>query len=94
VNRRFALPDVPVDWVTQVVDLPADCIQRLCVLFEAYDNLCLVRTPVRGQGRVYVFCWKESLPLVRRILADIGREFPVRLGPVEDRILDDYWSDV
>ncbi len=84
---RFAYPPPEGDWITQIVELPDDHIQMVCVLFEAYDNLALVRTPVAGVGRVFIYCWENRLPLVQKVLRDMMAEVPLRIGDVHPGML-------
>lgn len=86
-RRRFEYTRPDGDWVTQIVELPDEHIQMVCVLFEAYDNLALVRTPQAGVGRVYVYCWEGRLPLVQKVLRDMMAEFPLHIGEVHPGML-------
>ncbi|MEQ8821539.1 MAG: hypothetical protein RLY93_14995 [Sumerlaeia bacterium] len=84
-----------VRWVTLPVTLPAECIQRVCVLMEGYDNLAVVRTPVPGVGLLHVYVWSGHEALARRVLADIGREFPLHIGEAIAGMVgqDETWID-
>lgn len=94
-SRRFDLPPFSEEWVTIVVELPAPCIQYLCVILEGYDNLALVRTPVAGEGLVYVYTCARNEELVRAVVRDLNGYFPVQVTKVNPgmRRLDELWED-
>lgn len=87
-RRGQGLPAFDGQWLTVVVDLPPECIQLLCVLFEGYDNLALVRTPRQGQGRVHVYAWSGHLPTVERLLADLAATIPLTIASVQPGMAD------
>lgn len=89
--KTFPRPAADLEWVTQEVLLPPECIQFFSVVIEAYDNLAMVRTPVRGQGRVYIFVRRADLPVIHGVLSDLARTLPFRMGPLHDRMLEDNW---
>ena len=76
---RFRYAPPAHDWVTLPIDVPNDQIQIVCVLLEAYDNLCVVRTPEPGRNRVHIYVYEPQLNDVLRALADIGAELPVQV---------------
>lgn len=76
------------------VTLPLEYIQRLCITLEGYDNLALARTPVQGIGRLHIYTWENNVGLVRQILTDLSREFPVQIEEIEPGMnrVTDVWK--
>lgn len=89
------LPQFSDPWATVIVDLPAESIQTICVLFEGYDNLALVRTPIQGQGRVYIYTASQNLELVGKILADIRASVPLTITETAPGMkgLSELWNE-
>lgn len=81
----------PPAWFTQIVDLPPDFIQFVCVVFEGYENLAMVRTPIRGRGRIYVTGPESAWPTTEAVLRDLARDIPLRLVEKVDRLVEDTW---
>lgn len=77
---RFRYTPPAHDWVTLPIDVPNDQIQIVCVLLEAYDNLCVVRTPQPGHNRVHVYVYEPHLDDVMRALTDISGDIPIQFG--------------
>jgi hypothetical protein len=75
---RFSYTPIAHEWVTLPIDVPNDQIQMICVLMEAYDNLCVVRTPKPGHNRVHVYVYEPQLPEVLRALRDIAADVPIQ----------------
>jgi hypothetical protein len=83
---RPAPPTEP--WATLVVLLPHCQIQRVCVIFEGYDNLAVVRTPLGEEGRIFVYVWERDVILAQKLLQELSREFPVSVTGPHPGMLD------
>ena len=75
--RRLRLPPREGDYLTWEISVPRQDIKRLCVVFEAYDNMAIVRTPVQGTGVLYVYFWEGERANVESVLDALSMEFPV-----------------
>ncbi len=78
-DRFQRLPAMKGDWVTLVVELPLDAVAQVCVSFEGYDNVAMVRTPDAQVNQVFVYTWEGYLPIVRQILTELSMDVPVRV---------------
>ena len=94
MKTRFSHFPPAGEWITVIATLPVEYIQRVCITIEGYDNLALVRTPVQGIGRLHIYTWENNADLVRSILTDLGREFPVHIEKLEPGMfqVDEIWE--
>ncbi|MDK2973479.1 MAG: hypothetical protein PWP23_3234 [Candidatus Sumerlaeota bacterium] len=75
--RRPRLPAFDGEFLTWEIAVPREEIKRVCNVFEAYDNMAVVRTPVAGMGVLLVYFWEGERAVVEAVLDSIAMEFPV-----------------
>ena len=92
---RFSSLTQPGEWATICVALPVEGIQYLCVIFEGYDNLALVRTPWQGSGTIYIYTAEKNIEAVKQILTDIGATIPLTITQIAPGMkdLDALWQE-
>jgi hypothetical protein len=66
-------------WTTLELFVDPVDIQTLCTLFEAYENLVIVRTMKRGEGVVYVYHAVSQSAEVRAALVDFSKQIPLQI---------------
>ncbi len=79
-SRRFSAPPFDGDWFTLVVDLPDERIADVCNYFEALDNMAMVRTPLRGDGRIHIYAWEGFRRRIDDALRELSAEFPITVA--------------
>jgi len=82
--RRLKLPEFDGRWITFIVALPNELIQHVCVIFEGYDNLTQVRTPIKQGNRIHITLHADGEETVRRILAELSTTVPLEIVEITD----------
>ncbi|MDX1973092.1 MAG: hypothetical protein SFY68_11235 [Candidatus Sumerlaeia bacterium] len=84
------------EFSTLIVEVPKAYISHFCSTMEAFDNLALVRTREPGSDRLWIYTNTVDVPLVKRIIAEFQRDFPIRCVAEETGMKglddDDNWN--
>lgn len=68
-----------MDAVRWLLELDKRDIAYLCGIFEGYDDLAVVRTEDACRGRVELLIAPDYVDEVRRLVAALKREMPLRV---------------
>ncbi len=78
-SKKFSMEPFNGEWFTLVIDLPDDRISDVCIYFEALDNMAMVRTPLRGEGRIHLYAWEGFRTQVDAALQELSTDFPIKV---------------
>lgn len=53
-------------------------------MMEACDNLALVRTMEPGIGRLWIYTNTVELEIVKQLIQEFGKEFPISIHHIEE----------
>lgn len=78
-----SLPEPPKDAVRWVLEIDKQDIAYIVGLFEAYDDIAIVRTLDAARGRIELIIAPDYLEDARQVVEALKGEIPVREIPPE-----------